>query len=216
MSKNLKARIFTSSILIFLLFCMLMSNFILCYFLIIIGLVSLLEFFKMNSIIFGNNKNKNFLINLLFSIYIFVFCSIFFIFSLELVSKVLIYIFLLTCVSSDIGGFIFGKIFKGKKLTRISPNKTISGSIGSFVFSALFLFFVIYYLTDNFNPLFLIIGLATSVGAQSGDLFFSFLKRKSFLKDTGSFLPGHGGILDRIDSMLIGIPLGLLTLMILS
>ena len=212
MSKNLKKRILTSSILLFLLFCMLINNYILCYFLIVIGLISIFEFFKMISIIFKNQDIKQFLINTTFSIYIFSFCSLFFLTALVFESKIIISILLLTCVFSDIGGFTFGKIFKGAKLTKISPNKTISGSVGSFIFSISFLYAAIYYLTGNIDMGSIIIGLATSVGAQVGDLFFSLLKRKSFLKDTGNFLPGHGGFLDRIDSMLIGIPFGLITL----
>jgi len=215
MSKNLKKRIYTSSVLIFFLLCMLINNYVLGYFLIIIGLISLLEFFKINSIIFKNNIKKQFFINLIFSIYIFSFCSIFFYFSFLVELKTLIYLILFTCVASDIGGFVFGKVFKGAKLTKISPNKTISGAVGSLIFSGFFLLFAIYYLTNVLDPLFLIVGLTTSLGAQFGDLFFSLLKRKSFLKDTGNFLPGHGGVLDRIDSMLLGMPIGAITLMAL-
>ena len=95
------------------------------------------------------------------------------------------------------------------------PNKTISGAIGSLIFSSLFMLISIYYLTKNFDPYTIIIGCITSISCQIGDLFFSFLKRKSFLKDSGNFLPGHGGILDRIDGMLLGIPVGFLILLIL-
>ena len=122
---------------------------------------------------------------------------------------------LLTCIASDIGGFVFGKTFKGAKLTKISPNKTISGAIGSLIFSSLFIFIFIYYLTKSFDPYIIIVGCIISISSQIGDLFFSFLKRKSFLKDSGNFLPGHGGILDRIDGMLLGIPVGFLILLIL-
>ena len=75
--------------------------------------------------------------------------------------------------------------------------------------------FLIYYLTKNFDPNIIIIGLVTSISCQAGDLFFSFLKRKSMLKDTGNFLPGHGGVLDRIDGILVGMPIGFLTLLII-
>tara|TARA_B100000579_G_scaffold372103_1_gene335063 strand:- start:766 stop:1125 length:360 start_codon:yes stop_codon:yes gene_type:complete len=117
-------------------------------------------------------------------------------------------------VGSDIGGFIFGKILKGPKLTKISPNKTISGAIGSLIFSSLFMLIMIYYLTKSIDPFIIIIGCITSISCQLGDLFFSFLKRKSFLKDSGNFLPGHGGILDRVDGILLGIPVGFLTFLI--
>jgi phosphatidate cytidylyltransferase len=122
---------------------------------------------------------------------------------------------LLTCVASDIGGFIFGKTFKGPKLSKISPNKTISGAIGSLVFSTTFITLLTYYLTKNFELSTIILGFIISINCQLGDLFFSYLKRKSFLKDTGNFLPGHGGILDRVDGILLGLPMGFLTLSII-
>ena len=75
--------------------------------------------------------------------------------------------------------------------------------------------FLIYYLTKSFDPNIIIIGLVTSISCQTGDLFFSFLKRKSLIKDTGNFLPGHGGVLDRIDGILVGMPIGFLTLLII-
>ena len=77
------------------------------------------------------------------------------------------------------------------------------------------MFIMIYYLTKSIDPFIIIIGCITSISCQLGDLFFSFLKRKSSLKDTGNFLPGHGGVLDRIDSILIGLPIGFLTLLII-
>ena len=111
--------------------------------------------------------------------------------------------------------FIFGKIFKGPKLTKISPNKTISGSIGSLIFACIFFSSIFYLFNFYLNFQILIIGLFTSVACQIGDLFFSYLKRKAFLKDTGNFLPGHGGVLDRLDGIFFGIPLGLITLTLL-
>ena len=100
-------------------------------------------------------------------------------------------------------------------MTKISPNKTISGALGSIIFSSAFAFILIYLLTKNYDPYVVIIGFITSLGCQIGDLFFSFLKRKSSLKDTGNFLPGHGGILDRIDGMLLGVPIGFLSLLMI-
>jgi len=213
MTKDLKKRILTSIILLLLLFFAFMNNYVLGYVLIIIALFSILEFLGMTMIILRKYKIRKFFINLVFIFYIFYFCTVFLTLSFSLSLKILIFIILLTCVASDIGGFVVGKSFKGPRLTKISPNKTISGAIGSLIFSATFATLLIYYLTKNFEPYVIIIGLITSVGCQIGDLFFSFLKRKSSLKDTGNFLPGHGGILDRIDGMLLGIPLGFLTLL---
>ena len=119
-------------------------------------------------------------------------------------------ILLLSCVASDVGGFTFGKIFQGPKLTKISPKKTISGSIGSLLITGFVFSTLIYYFTRNFEIKFLLVGILISVVCQLGDLFFSYLKRRVRLNDTGNFLPGHGGILDRIDSILLGIPFGFL------
>ena len=213
MTKDLRKRIFTSIILLFVLFLTFINNYILCYFLIIVGVLSLLDFFKINLIIFKKNIKKQLIFNLLFSIYIFAFCTLFLLFSLFFGLKVLIFIILITCMFSDVGGFIFGRILKGPKLTKISPKKTISGAIGSFVLSIIFLT-TITYLTKNFDLKIVLIGILISLGCQLGDLFFSFLKRKSLLKDTGNLLPGHGGVLDRIDGMLLGIPIGLLIFLI--
>jgi phosphatidate cytidylyltransferase len=115
----------------------------------------------------------------------------------------------LVAILSDIGGLVCGKIFKGKKLTKISPNKTISGSIGSFIFSMLpILFFYKTQIDDPLLNLFLIT-ISISLISQLGDLFISFLKRKAKVKDTSDLLPGHGGVLDRIDGIIFAIPLGI-------
>ena len=136
----------------------------------------------------------------------------FFFFSNFLQLKIILFSLLLGCVASDIGGFIFGKLLKGPKLTKISPNKTISGAIGSIIFTSLTISISLFYFTKNFNYLILIICLITSVASQIGDLLFSFLKRKAKIKDTGNFLPGHGGVLDRLDGILFGVPTGIYAL----
>ena len=215
MKKNLKKRISTSLILLFLLSLMFINNFIFLYCLIVIGVFSILEFIKINSIIFKKNKVYYTLINFLFIVYIFFTFSALITLSSLVNFKIFIFLILLTCIASDTGGYVFGKIFKGPKLTRISPKKTISGSIGSFLSSLIVSFLLIYYLTNSINFYILILGFLVSSGCQLGDLFFSYLKRKSSLKDTGNFLPGHGGVLDRIDGMLLGIPLGLIILLLI-
>jgi phosphatidate cytidylyltransferase len=215
MTKNIKNRINTSIFLFILLFLMVINNFILAYFLIIGGILALLEFFEINKIIYKKKIIKQFFYNLLFIIYIFIFCSFFLFFSSFLNLKILIFLVLIACIFSDIGGFIFGKIFGGKKLISISPNKTFSGAFGSIIFSITIFSLSIYYLTKSFDPYLIIIGFIISLSCQIGDLFFSYLKRKSLLKDTGNFLPGHGGILDRIDGILLGLPTGLLSLLII-
>ena len=213
MSKNFQKRIYTSIFLFLLLFLMIVDSHITTFFLMLIGIFSVLEFFTIILKIFEKNKIKQFISSIIFIIYIFSFCTCFLILSSFLHLKILIFIVLLTCVVSDIGGFIFGKIFKGPKLTKISPNKTISGALGSLIFSSLFILMLTYYLTKSFDLYIIIVGCIISISCQIGDLFFSFLKRKSLLKDTGNFLPGHGGILDRIDGILLGIPLGFLALL---
>ena len=215
MSKNLKKRILTSTILFTILILMFINNFALGYFVLVAGTLSVIDFTKMIKKIFYNLKIKQLIFNLFFITYIFSFCSVFFIFSSFLHLKLILFLLIIICITSDIGGFVFGKIFKGPKLTKISPNKTISGAIGSMVFSSLSAAIFFYYATKNINVEIFIIGLATSAACQTGDLFFSLLKRKSFLKDTGNYLPGHGGLLDRIDGILLGVPVGLLTLLII-
>ena len=114
------------------------------------------------------------------------------------------------CVSTDIGGYLFGNIFKGPKLTKISPKKTYSGVIGSFLLSIIFtnLFLEFSSNVQNFEftkEMFLFILLVSFV-SQIGDLIISYFKRKSKMKDTGAIIPGHGGILDRIDGVIFALP----------
>ncbi len=215
MTKNLKKRILTSIVLFLFLFFAFINNFVLGYILMIISIFSVLEFARMLRILLKKNRALQFLSNLIFIFYIFYLSMIILTFSFSLSTKMLFFLILLICIASDIGGFVFGKILKGPKLTKISPNKTISGAVGSLIFSSALAIILIYFLNKSFDPYVLIIGLITSLGCQIGDLFFSFLKRKSSLKDTGDFLPGHGGILDRIDGILIGIPVGFLSLIVI-
>ncbi len=214
MKKNLKKRIYTSIALISLLTLSFFNNYVLSYVLLIFGIFSVLEFSKIILIILKKNYAKQLIINTSFVIYIFTFCSLFFIFSNYIHLKILIFVVLFTSIFSDIGGFVIGKIFKGVKLTKISPKKTVSGALGSVFFSSVFIFFIIFFLTNNFDFLMLLVGVSISISSQIGDLFFSYIKRKSYLKDTGNYLPGHGGILDRVDGILLGVPVGFLTILI--
>ena len=120
----------------------------------------------------------------------------------------------MVAILSDVGGLIIGKKFKGKKLTKISPNKTIFGSIGSFIFSLFLIFIFKEKLLDyNFWNI-IMITILISLTSQLGDLFISLLKRKAKVKDTSNLLPGHGGVLDRIDGIIFAIPLGIYLLYI--
>ena len=213
-SKNLKKRIYTSITLLILTLLIIKYNAALVFVLLVFGVVSLLEFMSLINKI-KLNKFYSLISNIFFAVYLFLFCSIFFLLSNFLQLKVIIFILLLGCVASDIGGFIFGKIFKGPKLTRISPNKTYAGSLGSIISTIVVLSSAIFFFTNSFTYVVIIIAIITSIACQIGDLFFSFLKRKARIKDTGDFLPGHGGILDRLDGILIGVPTGMFFLSIL-
>ena len=118
---------------------------------------------------------------------------------------------LLICSLTDIGGYLVGKTIGGKKFNKISPNKTYSGVVGSFILPLIICYFFYIYLNNyfSFNTNVLIIIITVSIVSQLGDLLISFFKRKAKIKDTGNILPGHGGILDRIDGILLGLPLGI-------
>ncbi len=207
MNKYLKQRIYTSILLLILLFLISKLNSLLIFCLLILGVLSQLEFLNLTKKLF---KNKIFFIlsNLFFLFYIFTFCYLFLFFSSIFQLKLILFSLLFCCIASDVGGFVFGKIFRGPKLTKISPNKTYSGSLGSIFLSILVFSISIYYFFNEVSISMIIISIITSIGCQIGDLFFSYLKRKVKMKDTGNILPGHGGVLDRLDGIFLGIPLG--------
>ena len=130
---------------------------------------------------------------------------------------------LIICISTDIGGYVFGKVFKGPKLTKISPNKTYAGMIGAFLLSiftsTFFLTYYDYYLIDRFEILniynFIFIIFISSV-SQFGDILISFFKRRSKIKNSGKIIPGHGGLLDRIDGMIFAFPASYLIFKIIN
>ena len=214
MTVNFKKRFITSISLLLLIFLFLSSDFVLIYSLIVLGVLSIIEFLNLSKKIF-DNRLYLLLANFSFIFYIFIFCFLFIFFSNFIQLKILLILLIFICAASDIGGFIFGKIFKGPKLTKISPNKTISGSLGSLFLSILVMFIFGYFLTKNINFNLILVAVITSVFCQLGDLVFSYLKRKAKIKDTGNFLPGHGGILDRVDGILLGFPIGFISLILL-
>lgn len=211
MNLKLKKRI-TTSVILFLLtiFCIFINPYV---FIIAIIIVSYLSWHETNYLINSINKSVTNWQHVAFNL-----ITLFYAFGIFTVSAIGLYfllgpVFFLyalsVCICSDIGGYIIGKNIGGKKLTKISPNKTISGSLGSFCFSMLPLLVFSnldkfeYYLYSIDNFLFC---LKVSLVCQLGDLFVSYFKRKAKVKDTGRILPGHGGILDRIDGIIFAVP----------
>ena len=222
MSENFKKRIFTSTILLSLLIIFNFSKFFMVGIFIAILFICI-EFSEILSKLVGPGLIKhhrysshpeklNLKYLFLQILAIFYVLIIFGGSSLELHGRSgspIFFLFILSiCFFSDIGGYVIGKLIGGKKLSKISPNKTISGSIGSFLFSIfpLLLFYNYnqyeYFLSIN-NFLFCLI---ISLVCQLGDLFISYLKRKAKIKDTGMILPGHGGLLDRTDGIIFAVP----------
>ena len=212
---NLQKRILTSLGLLSLVLLIFNFNLILVYALIVLGVVSILEFLQITKKIIKNNLRLT-AVNFFFILYAITYCLLFFLFTNISGLKIILFILLIGCVASDIGGFIFGKLFKGPKITKISPNKTYAGSIGSILSTTLVVSFLFMFYLQNFNYKIILIAITTSIFCQLGDLFFSYLKRKANLKDTGKFFPGHGGVLDRLDGIFLGIPFGFLTLILLN
>jgi phosphatidate cytidylyltransferase len=209
MNIELKKRIITS-ILLFLLviFCVFINKTIYLTSLLLVSTLSVVEIFKISNLAQMNNSSKKW--NLIKILSFFYFFGIFIPVTYDLInlgSTFVIYI-LLICIFSDIGGYIVGKIIGGKKLTKISPKKTVSGSVGSFCFSLfpLAIFYNFNFIEYSYSLNNLLLCLAVSLVCQSGDLFISYLKRDARVKDTGNILPGHGGLLDRIDGIIFGVP----------
>jgi len=214
MSSNIKKRILTSVLIISLLIVMFYYSYIMIVSLIIITIISWIEFYALISKILKKNILKDRFFRFIYKTLSLFYLSglVYLIFAIESeYANLKIYLLysVLVAILSDIGGLVCGKIFKGKKLTKISPNKTISGSIGSFIFSILLIpFFYKNYIDQNLLNI-LLITIIISLTSQLGDLFISFLKRKAKVKDTSDLLPGHGGVLDRIDGIIFAIPLGI-------
>ena len=210
---NLSKRIITSIILIFILSISLFYNkYIWLFTLILVSLVLFIEFNNLVNKIWKKEKKTIFKFNIFSSLFLLILIYV----SYKLYSNPpmgLVFIILI-CIFSDTGGYLIGNLIGGKKLTKISPNKTISGSIGSFLFSLMpiVIFWGLYNFTNDLSfkaesSLKLIpICLFLSLICQLGDLFISYFKRKAKVEDTGSILPGHGGLLDRIDGIIFVLP----------
>ena len=226
MSKNLFKRIITSIILLSLLFFINFSHkYITILSILILGLIICIEANKIFSKLINRrdyNKEysqKKFYLKFLI-LNVITFCYVFFIFcyltiNIFIFGGPLFFLYILSiCFFTDIGGYVFGKIIGGRKLSKISPNKTVSGTIGSFMFSIipLFLFLNFDNLDLKFNINSIVFILLISLISQLGDLFISFLKRKAKIKDTGKILPGHGGVLDRVDGIIFAVPFSYLLL----
>ena len=215
MSLELRKRIITSIFLLLLIILMFYYTYIMIISSIIIALITWIEFYSLISKIFKKEDIKNKIWRFFFkTISLFYLCFLFFsvvavkVFNSEL--EIIIIYSLSIAIMSDIGGLVVGKTIKGKKLTKISPNKTISGSVGSFAFSLCLIPFFIKHFNQYDLAVMILLTLMISLTSQVGDLFVSFLKRKAKVKNTSDLLPGHGGLLDRIDGIIFVIPIGLL------
>ena len=207
---NLIKRITTSVLLLFILSTSLFLNKYLFIILLIVS--SSISFNEFNNLIKKNFKKKiQVVLNIQILSILFFILFIYTSYEIYTQSPTFLIWIILICIFSDTGGFIIGKLIGGKKLTKISPNKTIAGSIGSFIFSLFPLIFFTYIKEFRFHDdidlinLFLI-SLLLSLICQLGDLFVSYFKRKAKVKDTGNILPGHGGLLDRIDGLIFVLP----------
>ena len=214
MTSEFIKRIFTSAILLLFIFFILinLNEDYFKYFLIFAGIFCFGEWVLTNVVFLKKNDSsfKSYFILLFGFIYfLLIFPSSAFYLRFEIGLHFFILI-LLICIFSDVGGYVFGKTIGGKKLTKISPNKTISGSIGSFIFSIFPIIFIYLFnfetslLKLNFTNI--LFSLFVSLICQLGDLFFSYFKRLNNKKNYSNLFPGHGGLLDRIDGLIIVIP----------
>ena len=203
MLKEFEKRLLSSIILIpIAIFFIIQGSVFFIFFLSLIFLATNYEWVKMI-------KKNNFI--KIFGI-IFLFFSFYSAFYIREKSGLNFFLFILIiCIFTDIGGYLFGKTFKGPKLTKISPNKTYAGLIGSFLFSLIAALVFIKYVDEigfknNDQLEVLLVILFISFISQIGDLIISYFKRKAKLKDTGKILPGHGGFLDRVDGLIFVMP----------
>ncbi len=206
-------RFISSIFLLTFIYLSLLHAFFLFILLFLISFFSLDEFVKIFKEIFKNNKLLLSFIISISLVYMIFFSFLIWIYLTPLnKEKIISLIFiLLICSLSDIGGYLVGKTIGGKKFNKISPNKTYSGVVGSFILPLIICYFFYIYFNNQFtfNLNVIVIIILVSLISQLGDLLISFFKRKAKIKDTGYIIPGHGGILDRIDGILLGLPLGI-------
>jgi len=210
---NLLKRLLSSIILIPLVFYVVIKgSMIFNFFLIILLSISIYEWINMNKFNIQKIIGVIYLIFSFFTIFLFRNINIDYnIFYFLLVAII--------CISSDLGGYIFGKILKGPKLISISPNKTYAGVFGAYILSIFFsyLFYkIILHIDDNItqNIFFFMVIISISTISQVGDLVLSYFKRIAKIKDTGNIIPGHGGILDRIDGVIFAYPFSYMLILI--
>ena len=212
MTKELKKRIITSIVLIaIVLNCLFINNYSWLLLLSIVSFISWFEFINLAKRIW---KKKTIVILPIILSFLFLCLFIYatYKFRIEAGERAMLFV-LGICIFSDIGGYVVGKNIGGKKLTKISPNKTVSGSIGSFLFSLFPLgILMLLGLDENFFERMIFSCFLISLSCQLGDLVISYFKRLAKVKDTGNILPGHGGMLDRIDGVIFALP----TLLIMS
>ncbi len=226
MTSNFKKRLLTSLFLLSVLFIVIYSHtFIFGLSLLMVGFIVCIEFNNIFRKLVGDLYSHSSKFNFKFFILMWIpFIYMFFIFgpfsfNIYKSQGPTFFLFIISiCFFSDIGGYAFGKVIGGRKLTKISPNKTISGSIGSFIFSMIpiiiFSNFSDFELKINLNTIIFI--LLISLICQLGDLFISLIKRRANIKDTGKILPGHGGLLDRIDGIIFALPFSYFLIKIFS
>ena len=204
---DLLNRFFTSIPLLIVLYGAIINHYILFLLFTLTAYIVMIEAYRLIKLIFKENINIIIILYLILIIYLSIILpQLYFFITFDNNNKLIFLYLLLVCIMTDIGGYIFGKFFQGKKLTKISPNKTYSGLIGSYILSNIV--FIYFYLKFNFSYSFIILTFLVCSISQIGDLFISYLKRKAKVKDTGSLLPGHGGILDRIDGIIFALPVG--------
>ncbi len=210
---ELSKRFFSSIFLFTIIYLSLSHSLFLFLLLFLLSFFSLDEFIKIFKTIFKNNKLFVSLIISILLVYMAFFSLLIWSYLIPFnKEKIISVIFiLLICSLTDIGGYFIGKTIGGKKFNKISPNKTYSGVVGSFILPLIICYFFYVYFNNQLSFSLNVITIIISVSfiSQLGDLLISFFKRKAKIKDTGNIIPGHGGVLDRIDGILLGLPLGI-------